>query len=94
MTASEILKEFARADSKERKIPVFRESLTPREHEVLHLVSQGRSNQEIASELFIAENTVKNHLRNILVKLHLRNRIQAIAYALRNGFPESPPSER
>jgi DNA-binding NarL/FixJ family response regulator len=57
--------------------------LTQREQEVLGLVAQGKSNKEIASSLSIAENTVKNHLKNILEKLHLENRVQAAAFALR-----------
>jgi DNA-binding NarL/FixJ family response regulator len=61
---------------------------TPREVEVLRLVGQGLSNREIARQLAIAENTVKNHLRNILQKLHFDNRVQAAAYAIRNGLVE------
>ncbi|PSR22269.1 MAG: DNA-binding response regulator [Sulfobacillus acidophilus] len=63
-------------------------SFTPREVEVLKLVGQGLSNREIANQLAIAENTVKNHLRNILQKLHFDNRVQAAAYAIRNGLVE------
>ena len=44
------------------------------------------TNKEIASQLFIAENTAKNHLRNILEKLHVQNRIQAAVYAVREGL--------
>ncbi len=62
--------------------------LTKREKEVLQLVSEGLSNREIAERLFIAENTVKNHLRNILEKLHMQNRAQAVAYAIRQGLLE------
>ncbi|MFQ5932163.1 MAG: response regulator transcription factor, partial [Nitrospiraceae bacterium] len=51
---------------------------------VLELLTRGATNKEIASSLGISENTVKNHLRNILGKLHLENRVQAAAYALRN----------
>ena len=50
---------------------------------MLRLVARGRSNKEIASELVIAENTVKNHVRNILEKLHLRSRTEAAMYAVR-----------
>lgn len=60
--------------------------LTKREKEVLVLVSEGLSNREIAERLYIAENTVKNHLRNILEKLHMHNRAQAVAYAIREGL--------
>jgi two-component system NarL family response regulator len=57
-----------------------------REKEVLQRVAKGSTNKEIAAQLFISENTVKNHLRNILAKLHLQNRVQAAAYALREGL--------
>ncbi len=60
--------------------------LTGRELEVLKLVGEGYSNRDIASRLFISENTVKNHLRNILQKLHFENRVQAAAYAIRRGL--------
>ncbi len=61
---------------------------TGREMEVLKLVGQGLTNREIAQQLDIAENTVKNHLRNILQKLHFENRVQAAAYAIRHGLVE------
>jgi len=65
--------------------------LTEREVEVLRLVARGATNKQIAEQLFITENTVKVHLRNILEKLHLKNRAQAAAYAVRTGLvaPES-----
>ena len=65
-------------------------SLTSRELEVLQLVTDGLSNAEIAQKLFIVEGTVKNHLHNILEKLHLENRLQAATYALREGLVERP----
>lgn len=55
--------------------------LTPREIEVLEAVGRGASNREIADELFISVGTVKNHIHNILEKLHLKNRTQAAGYA-------------
>ncbi|MBI2709184.1 MAG: response regulator transcription factor [Actinobacteria bacterium] len=58
-------------------------SLTDREIEVLRLVSTGRTNRDIAEKLFISENTVKNHVRNILDKLHLHSRTEAAMYAVR-----------
>lgn len=61
-------------------------SLSPREGEVLQLVAQGATNKEIADALFISENTVKTHLGSILEKLHLSNRSQAAAYAIRRGL--------
>ncbi len=60
--------------------------LSPREGEVLQLVAQGATNKEIGTSLFISENTVKTHLRNIMEKLHLANRSQAAAYAVRMGL--------
>jgi len=67
--------------------------LTARELEILQLVAEGFSNAEIAARLFIVEGTVKNHLHNILEKLHLENRVQAAAYAIRQGLVEPPPEQ-
>jgi DNA-binding NarL/FixJ family response regulator len=67
------------------------EALTPREQEVLELLVQGvTSNRELAARLVVSENTVKYHLRNILGKLHLRNRAQVVAYALHHGMVDRP----
>ncbi len=59
------------------------EVLSAREHEILGLVAQGMMNKEVAEKLFISENTVKYHMKNILDKLHLQNRAQVIAWAVR-----------
>ena len=59
-------------------------SLTPREREVLQLVARGQSNREIAASLYISENTVKNHIRNILEKLQMKSRMEAAMYAVRS----------
>jgi len=61
-------------------------AISPREGEVLQLLAQGATNKEIGDSLFISENTVKTHLRNILEKLHLVNRSQAAAYAVKKGL--------
>ncbi len=58
-------------------------SLTPREKEILLLVSEGLTNRQIAENLFIAENTVKNHIKNLLEKLGLENRAQLASYAVK-----------
>jgi two-component system NarL family response regulator len=62
--------------------------LTVREMEVLREVAKGSSNREIASELYISENTVKNHVRNILEKLHVHSRMEAVVYAVREKLLE------
>jgi two-component system nitrate/nitrite response regulator NarL len=68
-------------------------TLTRRESEILQLVAAGMSNKEIANQLTITEGTVKNHVHNALEKLHLTNRVQAAAYAVRQGFAH-PESDR
>lgn len=87
--ASKLLTEFAamskRADEKP-SAPAPR--LTDREMEVLRLVAEGLNNREIGSRLFISENTVKNHIRNILEKLHLHSRMEAVVYAVREKMIE------
>ena len=62
------------------------DGLTPREVEVLRLIANGRSNQEIASELVISFNTVTNHVKNILGKTGCANRTEAAAYAIPRGL--------
>ncbi|CAM3832233.1 response regulator transcription factor [Cohnella lubricantis] len=64
----------------------FREELTPREKEILLEVARGRTNRDIAQELGLSEHTVKNHLKNILHKLHLANRVQLTRYAYERGL--------
>ena len=89
--ASKLLTEFTnlakRADDR-TSVPSPR--LTDRELEVLRLVAQGMSNREIAGELYISENTVKNHVRNILEKLHLHTRMEAVMYAVREKLLDIP----
>ncbi|WP_019532823.1 response regulator [Paenibacillus ginsengihumi] len=62
--------------------------LSPRESEIVGLVAGGLSNRQIAETLVITENTVKNHLKNILAKLSLDNRVQLTAYAVRHGLTQ------
>lgn len=74
--------------------PPTPEPLTERELEVLQLVAQGLSNQEIAERLFIGDATVRTHIGNIFNKLHLANRVQAALYALRKGLSSLDESDR
>ncbi|GAA0586362.1 response regulator [Actinomadura livida] len=62
------------------------DGLTRREAEVLTLIAQGRSNGEIAGDLFISEATVKTHINNLFAKANLRDRAQAVTYAYRHGL--------
>jgi DNA-binding NarL/FixJ family response regulator len=62
--------------------------LTPREREILTCVATGDNNRQIAERLSIAENTVKNHIKNILEKLSLDNRVQLTSYAVRHGLSQ------
>ncbi|MGA2489894.1 MAG: response regulator transcription factor [Anaerolineales bacterium] len=73
--------------------PPTPDPLTEREMEVLQLVAQGLSNQEIAERLVIGDATVRTHIGNILGKLHLANRVQAALYALRKGLSSLDDSE-
>src|SRR3954467_15662853 len=87
--ASKLIAEFtnlAKRATDRQQVPAPR--LTERELEVLRLVAQGIPNREIAEQLFIAENTVKNHVRNILEKLHLHSRMEAVLYAVREKLFE------
>ncbi len=90
-TARRILDEFARlSPSPSNEVA----TLTSREIEVLCELANGASNQTIAKRLVISENTVKNHVRNILVKLHFHSRREAADYARRHGLTSIPPSIR
>ena len=86
--ATKLLAEFRDASTGARTESTNNEkdNMSPREDEVLQLVAQGATNKEIADSLFISENTVKTHLRNIMDKLHLANRSQAAAYAVKRGL--------
>ncbi len=87
--ARKVLREFAKPE--EPKAERNATELTEREREVLELLVQGiTSNKELAERLVVSENTVKYHLRNILDKLHVQNRAQVIAYALRHRLVDPP----
>ena len=86
--AAKILDEYVRLASEEPAKP--EDALTPREREVLQLVAGGATNREIAEKLFVTVNTVSFHVKNILAKLHLRNRAEAVAFAVRSGLLDPP----
>jgi DNA-binding NarL/FixJ family response regulator len=87
--ATKLLTEFAsmikRGDERQ---PILGPRLTEREMGVLRLVAKGLNNRDIAKALFISENTVKNHIRNILEKLQLHSRMEAVVYAVREKLLE------
>ena len=85
--ATRMLEEFRRGhEQQESQSAELEGELTARELEVLELVAARLQNKEIAERLVISEHTVKNHLKNILAKLHLRSRRQAAAYGLARGW--------
>lgn len=85
-----LLDEFARTTAEgspsTRATSEELDRLTDREREVLILIARGRSNQEIASELFISESTAKTHVKRILMKLGLRDRVHAVVLAYESGL--------
>jgi DNA-binding NarL/FixJ family response regulator len=87
--AIKLLDEFKQMSRSDRQ-QVATPRLTDRELEVLKLVAQGLNNREIAKRLFISENTVKNHVRNILEKLQLHSRMEAVMYAVREKLLDIP----
>jgi DNA-binding NarL/FixJ family response regulator len=92
--AAKLMGEFRHQNARAASNAEQQPKLSPREIGVLEFVAQGKSNKEIAAALDIAENTVKNHLKNILEKLHLENRVQAATYAIRQGLLNKPPNNK
>jgi DNA-binding NarL/FixJ family response regulator len=81
-----LIHEFARTSPARRDPPPSVAELTPRELEVFRLIARGRSNSEIAAELFVGETTVKTHVTRILMKLGVRDRVQAVVLAYETGI--------
>ena len=82
--AAKLLNEFQSMSKRtDERQPLAPPRLTDRELQVLRLVAKGLGNRDIAQQLFISENTVKNHIRNILEKLQLHSRMEAVIYAVR-----------
>jgi DNA-binding NarL/FixJ family response regulator len=90
--AGKILRELRQSSSSETKRRGGQDKLTVREIKVLEEVVKGIDNKEIAKRLKISENTVKVHLRNILEKLHVQNRLQAAVYAVRKDLANDSPN--
>jgi DNA-binding NarL/FixJ family response regulator len=91
-----LIEAFAQQATTPPRAPADLDELTPREREVLSLVARGLSNAEIADQLVITRGTVKSHVERILMKLDLRDRIQAVVLAYEAGIVmpgQSPPSQ-
>src|SRR5207302_1489066 len=89
-----LIEEFVRSGPARTEPPGGLSELTARELEVLQAMARGLSNAEIAKELFVSETTVKTHVAHVLMKLSLRDRVQAVVLAYESGLvqPGAPPS--
>ena len=83
---SSVIARFAALPQPSTELAARFDELTPREREVLEHLARGRSNAEIARELFVGEGTVKTHVARLLMKLGLRDRVQAVIFAYESGF--------
>lgn len=88
--APKLLSEFNQiAKFQPRRVRTEGALLSERERQILRLVAQGATSKEIAEQLTVSPNTVKSHMRNIMEKLHIHNRLQAVVYALQEGLGDS-----
>lgn len=83
----QVIEEYARRPTPRRDEPAL-DRLTEREREVLKLLATGRSNSELAAHLYLGEGTIKTHVSNVLTKLGLRDRMQAVVFAYESGLVE------
>jgi len=81
-----LIEEFARRPVADRSGLARLDTLTARERDVMELVARGRTNAEIAAELYVGDATVKSHVAHLLMKLGLRDRLQAVIFAYENGL--------
>jgi DNA-binding NarL/FixJ family response regulator len=84
-TLTRLLAQVAREREEQRDAMALLDDLTERERQILQLLAQGKRNDDIASELFISPQTVQTHVRNILGKLRVHSKLEAVAFAVKNG---------
>ena len=86
--AAKMLEEFNRPSHEQlsQSVAASVDKLTERERQVLDLLAQGLTNQEIGLQLHLSENTIKKYLHNVMEKLHLNNRVEAAMYAVKQGL--------
>jgi DNA-binding NarL/FixJ family response regulator len=87
--ARRVIDRMARQPTPELADRAVLDELTPREHEVFDLVARGLSNREIAAELVVEESTIRTHVKRILMKLGLRDRVQVVIFAYETGVNRS-----
>jgi NarL family two-component system response regulator LiaR len=80
-----LLAQVAREREEQRDALALLDDLTERERQILQLLAQGKRNDDIAAELFISPQTVQTHVRNILGKLRVHSKLEAVAFAVKHG---------
>jgi DNA-binding NarL/FixJ family response regulator len=84
-TLTRLLHQVAREREERRDAQMLLAELTDRERQILELLSQGKRNDDIAAELYISPQTVQTHVRNILGKLRVHSKLEAVAFAVKHG---------